>query len=117
MPLWDAFDSTGDAYATLAHELGHWTGHSTRLGREYGKRFGDHAYAAEELVAELSSAFTCATVGLSTVPRTDHASYLAHWLMMLRETPSLLFSVASKAQAATDYLAAYSVDAEGSVAA
>jgi antirestriction protein ArdC len=107
MPEFDAFHTATDAYATLAHELGHWTGHSTRLAREYGKRFGDHAYAAEELVAELSAAFTCATVGIDTVARDDHASYLGHWLAMLRETPALLWSVASKAQAATDHLASY----------
>jgi antirestriction protein ArdC len=107
MPAWDDFHTPENGYATLAHELGHWTGHSTRLAREYGKRFGDHAYAAEELVAELSAAFTCATVGIDTVARTDHASYLAHWCQMLRETPAILWSVASKAQAASDLLASF----------
>lgn len=58
MPAFDAFTSAEHAYGTLAHELAHWTGHPTRLNRTYGKRFGDDAYAAEELVAELSAAFT-----------------------------------------------------------
>jgi antirestriction protein ArdC len=104
MPPHSAFDN-GDAYfATLAHELGHWTGHSTRLNREYGKRFGDEAYAAEELVAEMSAAFTCATFAVPTVERLDHAAYLEHWIKMLKATPDILFTVASKAQAATDHL-------------
>ena len=108
MPDFDAFHTTADAYSTLAHELGHWTGHRTRLARTYGRRFGDHTYTAEELVAELSAAFTCALVGIDTVARTDHAAYLAHWCQMLRTRPAVLWSVASKAQAATDYLAGYS---------
>lgn len=108
MPVFDAFDSTNDAYGTLAHELGHWTGHTSRLGRTFGKRFGDHAYAAEELVAELSAAFTCALLGLDTVARTDHAAYLAHWCQMLKAQPAILWTVAAKSQAATDHLAAYS---------
>ena len=108
MPNFDAFDTAADAYSTLAHELIHWTGHRTRLGRIYGKRFGDDAYAAEELVAELGAAFTCAVVGIATVARTDHAGYLSHWTRMLRAQPAVLWTIASKAQAATDWLAAYS---------
>lgn len=108
MPNPEQFVSQEAYYGTLAHELGHWTGHKDRLGREFGKRFGDDAYAAEELVAELSAAFTCATVGIDTVERTDHASYLAHWCSMLKADPGKLWTVASKASAATAHLAAYS---------
>ena len=108
MPTFDAFTTSADAYATLAHELGHWTGHPTRLARTHGKGFGDDAYAAEELVAELSAAFTCAVVQIDTVARTDHAGYLAHWTWMLRAQPAVLWTVASKAQVATDWVAAYS---------
>jgi antirestriction protein ArdC len=111
MPPFDAFDTAADAYATLAHELAHWTGHPSRLNRSFGVRFGDHAYAAEELVAELSAAFTCALVGIDTVARTDHAGYLAHWCQLLRRTPSALWSIAAKAQAATDLLDSYQPDA------
>jgi len=107
MPPRSTFATEDDYLATLAHELGHWTGHSTRLNREYGKRFGDQQYAAEELVAELSAAFTCAELGISTVPRLDHAQYLEHWISMLKADASILFTVASKAQAATDYLMKY----------
>jgi antirestriction protein ArdC len=107
MPPFDAFNTASDAYATLAHELGHWSGHPIRLNRSFGARFGDHAYAAEELVAELSAAFTCAVVGLDTVARPDHAAYLAHWCELLRQQPAVLWTVAAKAQAATDLLASY----------
>ena len=107
MPAFDTFTTTEDAYATLCHELAHATGHPSRLNRTFGRRFGDHAYAAEELVAEISAAFTCATLGIDTVARTDHAAYLASWCAMLRAQPAVLWSVASKAQAATDHLLAY----------
>lgn len=108
MPAFDAFHTTANAYATLAHELTHWTGHPTRLARTYGRRFGDDAYAAEELVADLGAAFVCALVGIDTVARTDHAAYLAHWCRMLRAQPAILWTIAAKSQAATDWLAAYS---------
>lgn len=107
MPAASAFVTEGARWGTLAHELAHWTGHATRLARTYGKRFGDDAYAAEELVAELSAAFTCAVVGIPTLARTDHAAYLAHWCRVLKADPSILWSIASKAQAATDHLASY----------
>ena len=68
----------------------------------------DDAYAAEELVAELGAAFVCALIGIDSVARTDHASYLAHWCRMLRAQPAVLWTVAAKAQAAADWLAAYS---------
>jgi antirestriction protein ArdC len=56
-------------YATLLHELVHWSGAEHRLARTFGKRFGDEAYAMEELVAELGAAFLCADLGLSSSPR------------------------------------------------
>jgi antirestriction protein ArdC len=100
-----AFDKASDYYATSAHEHAHWSGHASRLARDLTGRFGTDAYAAEELVAELSSAFTCARLGISAAPRPDHASYLASWLRVLRADSSALFHAASKAQAASDYLA------------
>jgi antirestriction protein ArdC len=107
MPAFDAFTTTADAYATEAHELCHWTGHPSRLARTYGHRFGDDAYAAEELVAELGAAFTCALAGIDTAARTDHAAYLGHWARMLRAQPAILWTVAAKAQAAAEWLANY----------
>ena len=67
----------GEAYyAVLVHELTHWTGAKHRLDRQMGKRFGDSAYAAEELVAEIGSAFLCAELGITQDIRVDHAQYL-----------------------------------------
>jgi antirestriction protein ArdC len=105
LPALEQFDQASDFYATSAHEHAHWSGHETRLARDLSGRFGTNAYAAEELVAELSAAFTCARLGISTVPRPDHASYLASWLQVLRSDTSALFHAASKAQAASDFLA------------
>ncbi len=95
----------GESYsATKAHELVHWSGHSTRLARTFGKRFGDHAYAFEELVAELGAAFLCADLGITPETRADHAGYLAHWLKVLKADKRAIFTAASHAQQAADYL-------------
>lgn len=103
-PEFGAFTDPAAFYSTLAHEHIHWTGRSSRLDRTFGKRFGDEAYALEELVAELGAAFLCAHLGISQAPRPDHASYLDHWLKVLKADPSALFTAASKAQAAVDFL-------------
>jgi len=70
-------------YSTLCHELCHWTSHESRCHRQLGKRFGDQAYAMEELVAELGAAFLCADLRITDAPRTDHAQYLASWLAVM----------------------------------
>lgn len=104
MPQMGVFTSAEAYYATLAHELVHWTGHENRMARTFGKRFGDHAYAAEELVAEIGAAFVCATMGVSAEPREDHASYLDGWLRLLKSDKRAIFTAASAAQAACDFL-------------
>jgi len=93
-----------DHYAVVCHELVHWSGHTTRLDRTFGERFGDDAYAAEELVAELGAAFTCARLGLTNNPRADHAAYLAHWLNILKADPTALFATAAAAQKAVGFI-------------
>lgn len=103
MPVPEAFTSP-DAYAATAlHELVHWTGHEKRLAREFGKRFGDRAYAAEELVAEIGAAFLCAALGIDSALE-HHASYVQHWNALLRDDSRAVITAASRAQAATDYL-------------
>ncbi len=104
MPDRDRFTSGHGAWSTMAHELTHWTGHPDRLARTFGKRFGDDAYAAEELTAELGAAFTLAAIGRSTEPRPDHAHYLAHWLRILNSAPDALWHVAGRAERAAAYL-------------
>lgn len=86
----------------VLHELTQWTG--PRLQRDFGKRFGDDAYAAEELVAELGATFLCARLGVSAEPRADHAKYLASWIKILKSDRKAFVSAANKAAEACDYL-------------
>ena len=104
MPPFEAFKDKESYYATALHELTHASGHPSRLNREFGKRFGDTAYAREELVAELGAAFLCADIGITPEIREDHAAYLGHWLNVLREDRRAIFSAAAHAQRAADYL-------------
>ena len=104
MPPFEAFRENLGYYSVLAHECTHWTAHAARCNRELGKRFGDNAYAAEELIAELGAAFTCTYLGLSTEPREDHAQYIQSWLRVLKADKRAIFTAASKAQQATDWM-------------
>jgi antirestriction protein ArdC len=92
-------------YATLLHELTHWTGYESRLDRDLSGRFGNEAYAVEELVAELGAAFLCADLSITNTPRPDHAAYIANWLEVLRQDKRAIFTAARKAGQATDFLA------------
>ena len=100
----DADVRSADWFSVLSHELGHWSGVKTRLDRQFGKRFGDQAYCAEEIVAELTSCFAMARLGISAEPRPDHASYVAHYLTLMRSDKKAIFTAAAKAAEATDYL-------------
>lgn len=96
-----------EAYeSTRLHEAGHWTGASHRLDRKYGERFGDHAYAFEELVAELTAAYLCAELEITNMPRADHAQYIAGWLAALKGDPKAIFTAAAAATTAVEYLMA-----------
>lgn len=107
MPHFETFRDAESYYATLAHECIHWTRHGKRLERDFGrKRFGDEGYAMEELVAELGSAFVCSAIDLTPEVRDDHASYIAHWLKVLKDDKRAIFTAAAHAQRAADYLAA-----------
>jgi len=105
VPPQPAFFHQIDYYRTCFHELGHWTGNTKRLARDHTGRFGSHAYAREELVAELASAFVCATLGI--VPTVRHADYLASWLAVLKEDNRAIFRAASQASKAADFLLAF----------
>ncbi len=105
MPPFEAFKDAESYYSTLAHETTHWTGHESRLPRDFGgKRFGSEGYAMEELVAELGAAFLCADLDLSLEPREDNAPYIAHWLKVLKGDNRAIFTAASHAQRATDFI-------------
>ncbi len=105
MPPFEAFCDAQSYYATLAHESTHWTKHPARLNREFGrKKWGDEAYAEEELVAELGAAFLCADLELTLQPREDHAAYIGHWLTVLQNDKRAIFRAAAYAQRAADHL-------------
>lgn len=105
MPPFESFRDADSYYATLAHELCHWTGAKKRLDRDFGgHRFGSNAYAQEELVAELGAAFLCADLELALDVREDHAAYIANWLQVLKNDSRAIFTAAAHAQRAADFL-------------
>jgi antirestriction protein ArdC len=104
VPPQQAFGEQINWYRTALHELGHWTGHPSRLKRDQSGCFGSASYAREELVAEMASAFTCAS--LSIRPTVRHADYIGAWLAVLREDERAIFRAASLASKAADYLLA-----------
>lgn len=97
--------ATESYYATLLHELTHWTAHSSRCDRRLGDRFGSEAYAMEELVAEMGSAFISCNLGVTPELRPDHAQYIDTWLKVLKADKKAIFTAASQAAKAADFLA------------
>lgn len=93
-------------YAVLLHESIHATGHASRCDRNFSARFKKDAYAAEELVAEIGSAFLCAELGITQDTRADHAQYIAHWIQLLKDDPKAIFTAAAKASQAVAWLKA-----------
>jgi antirestriction protein ArdC len=113
LPPFDSFTDAEAYFATLGHELVHWTRHPSRLAREFGRprgacpgprAGGDAGYAAEELVAEIGAAFLCADLAITPEPRPDHAGYIASWLAVLNNDKRAIFTAAAHAQRAADFL-------------
>ena len=105
MPPIEAFRDGESYVAVLAHEITHWTRHPSRLARDFGrKKWGDEGYAVEELVAELGSAYLAADLAITPEVREDHAAYIASWLKVLKDDKRAIFSAASHATRAVDYL-------------
>ena len=113
LPTRETFLSPADYYCTALHELGHWTAHPARLNRDLQHRFGSSAYAREELIAELTSAFLCAH--LNIVPQVRHADYLGHWLQILKEDCRAIFHATSQASKATDFILAFQQTREAEI--
>lgn len=105
LPPQAAFFDPINYYRTLFHELGHWTGDRSRLKRDQTGGFGSKPYAREELVAEMTAAFVCAT--LSICPTVRHADYIGNWIDVLRGDNRAIFHAASKASKAADLLLAF----------
>ena len=104
MPTLAQFHSYGAYAATLLHELVHWTSAPSRLNRQLGARFGDQAYAAEELIAELGSAHLCAELGIEGEHIDNHAAYIASWIKVLKNDPRAILTAAAQADAAARHI-------------
>lgn len=102
MPNKVEFKSVPDYYSVGLHELTHWTGHKSRLVRDFSGRFGDSAYAFEELIAELGAAFLCAHCEING--QLQHASYIASWIKVLKGDKKAIFTASSAARKASEYL-------------
>lgn len=102
MPPHAAFTSTPAFYGTAFHELVHWTGAKARLDRNLSTRFGSDAYAAEELIAELGASFVNADFGFDLV--SNNSAYLDAWIKVLKADSRAIFTAASKASKAVEYL-------------
>lgn len=115
VPPPQAFFDPVDWHRTALHELGHWTGARHRLARDLSGTFGSKKYAFEELVAEITAAFTCAALGID--PAVRHADYIGAWLDVLREDSRAVIRAASLASKASDFLLGHLGDSEASAAA
>lgn len=105
VPRPEAYFEPINWHRTALHELGHWSGHGSRLGRDLSHGFGSKSYAREELVAEMCAAFCCATLGI--VPTVRHADYIGSWLEVMCEDSRAVVRAASAASKAADYLLAF----------
>lgn len=107
MPAFETFKDAASYYATLSHEMTHWTAPEGRLGRDLSRYAKDKSERArEELIAELGSCFLCADLGIAPElePRPDHASYLQCWLNVLADDKRAIFQAAAHAQRAASFL-------------
>lgn len=112
MPKLGQFKDPESYYSVFFHEMTHSTGNTKRLKREMSGKFGSKEYAKEELVAELGAAMLCGAIGLSQKPREDHAQYIASWLKCLKNDNRFIFSAASQAQKAADFIQERAADAQ-----
>ena len=101
-------------HRTALHEIGHASGHHSRLNRDLSGSFGSKKYAFEELVAEMSSAFCCASLGI--VPTVRHADYIGSWLEVLREDNRAIVRAASQASKAADWILSFLPETEAPAA-
>lgn len=102
LPPPQAFHEPVNFHRTAAHEMSHATGAAHRLARDFTGRYGSEGYAREELVAEISAAYVCASLGI--VPTVRHADYIATWLDVLRSDPRAIVQAAGLASRSADWL-------------
>lgn len=106
MPEKQLFPTADNYYATALHELGHWTGHTSRLDRDLTNPFGSEAYAREELRAEIASMILGNELGIGHDP-DQHASYVKSWIKALEEDPMEIFRAAADAEKIQDFVLAF----------
>jgi antirestriction protein ArdC len=104
MPPFRQFKTPKGYVSTMCHELSHWSGAKSRLNRDLTGRFGDASYAMEELIAQISASFLCADLQIRSEPSGDDAAYVGSWLRILKNDKRAIFTAASKAQEAANYL-------------
>lgn len=106
LPLPEVFSSDNEYNAVAFHELGHATGHESRLNRDQSGVFGTSAYAKEELVAEITSAFMAETTGISLedMNMENHKAYVNGWIASIEDDPEYLMKAISQAHDAADYM-------------
>lgn len=102
MPDFESFKNAARYYGVCFHELTHWTGAKARLDRQIANRFGDEGYSAEELVAELGSAFCCAEFGFDS--EGADAAYIAHWIKFLESHEKALVMASAAASKAVEFM-------------
>jgi len=107
LPSRESFITPSHFYSVALHELTHWTGHSSRLARDFSGRFGTQSYAFEELVAELGAAFLTSEIGAVNHTLPDHAGYIENWLKVLRNDKKAIFTAASQASKAHRFILDY----------
>ncbi len=106
LPHKHQFETPDRYYATALHELGHWTGHASRLNRDLAHPFGSEGYAREELRAEIASMLLGHELGLGHDPG-QHVAYVASWIKALEEDPLEIFRAAADAEKIQDYVLAF----------
>jgi hypothetical protein len=106
LPLKEQFPSAGDYYSTLLHELGHWTGHATRLNRDLSDPFGSIGYAREELRAEIASMIIGSELGIGYDPG-QHTAHAASWIKILENQPVEIFRAAADGEKIHTYLQSF----------
>ncbi|MBE7443052.1 MAG: DUF1738 domain-containing protein [Flavobacteriales bacterium] len=109
LPLMKQFVDQQKYYSTAFHELSHWTGAAHRLNRTFGKKFGDNEYAFEELVAELSAALICGSIGIAK-DFTNNAAYIKSWICAFKKDINVFFRAAAHAQKSADYILSYQIN-------
>jgi len=103
LPYKNTFSESSRYYATVLHEIGHWTGHENRLNRDMGSSFGDLGYAREELRAEIASMIMGQEIGIGHDPG-QHIAYVESWIKILEDDPFEIFSASMEAEKICNYI-------------